>query len=80
MKPRFIVLMHGFVNLPEGGQEHCEDGKPDGYNVWLRDNSPANGEPFDSVDEYDMDFCHELPASVYSEGLAARFDCEIDHY
>lgn len=80
MSARYIVMLHGFVNLPEGGQEHCEDGKPDGWNVWLRDNEPESGEPCETVDGYDIDFAEIEPAEIYAEGLAARFKCEIDRY
>ncbi len=80
MSPRFVVMLYDFVNLPDGSRESCCNGEPDGFNVWLRDNEPGNGEPFDSVDEWDADFKTEDAARLYAEALAAKFETEIDEY
>lgn len=79
------VMVHGFITLPCGGQEHMsyDDPSCDGWNVWVRGDyhSPdSNGELFINVEEFDRDWPTPSLAEDYARQLAEQLACQVDHY
>ncbi len=81
------VMLHGYEDLPCGGQEHRDSNfefdQCTGFNVWVRvdyDTPNEYGEPFGALDEHDRDFETIEQAREYAEQLAEQLKCEIEEY
>lgn len=79
------VCVHAWrwIADPQGmSQEHCDpDDEPDGWCVYTRhdfDQDPADGIPFELVDEADFDT--EAEAMAEAERRAAALRCKLQTY
>lgn len=76
---KLTVMLHGFVKLPDGSSEHCEDQTPEGWCVWVRRDFEADTE-FDDLSYFERDLETEAAAWTYARELASQLECEIDDY
>lgn len=83
------VMLHGFVNLPDGSTEHFDGDNghgyhPDAWCVWLRrdyiDADPATEETFDDDTTREAFFDDPTDALIYAGELAAELQCEMEEY
>lgn len=75
------VMVYPFVTLADGSTEHAGKRTPEGWCVWLREETPDDDQqPFDSVDAWEATFQCVDAATLYADTLAPRFTAEVEIY
>jgi hypothetical protein len=79
---RASVHLHGFCNLPDGGQEYCDDlAEIDGWAIYVRVETPVDPhQPFDLHELPDHPIFESAKGAAHATALQLLGDAEAWHH
>jgi hypothetical protein len=79
---RASVHLHGFCNLPDGGQEYCDDlAEIDGWAIYIRVETPDDPQqPFDLQELPDHPTFESAKGAAHATALQLLGDAEAWHH